>query len=257
MQQPIGAEFRADFHGSARAKQLQKLGADSFAREAGKALPLTDSRRTSGGIERAFAEIGRKAKEAQDAQIVLLDAPRGLADETHFSRRDVGKAAGVIEEPSIACHRKRVHCKIAAQGIRLEITAEANGRMTAIGFYVLTQGCHFKSLFPRKQGYGAMLKAGRNGANARRFRPRHDRLRQKRGRQIDLAGCPAEERIAQGAADNAGFLACMIQRGQNGAQGLIAEQGRKRIGRRDAPVFRRAHCKRPGTSRPFSIWAGM
>src|SRR3984893_3011137 len=135
MQQPIGADFRTDFHGSARAQQLQKLGADSFAREAGKALSLTDSRRTSGGIERAFAKIGRKAKETQDAQIVLLDAPRGLADKTHFSRRDVGKPAGVIEEPSIACHGKRVHRKIAAQGVRLEITAEANGRMAAIGFY--------------------------------------------------------------------------------------------------------------------------
>ena len=68
-----------------------------------------------------------------------------------------------------------------------------------------------------------MLKPGRNGAKASGFGQRHDRLRQKRGRKIDFMRRPAEERIAQGAADNAGFLALEIERGKNAEQGFIAE----------------------------------
>jgi len=87
--------------------------------------------------------------------------------------------------------------------------------MAAIGRYILAERRHLKGLFPREQGYGPMLKPGRYGAKARGFRLRHDRLRQKRGGKIDFAHRPAEQRIAQGAADNPGFLFLMSQRGKN------------------------------------------
>ena len=87
MKQPIGAYFRANPSCLPCGKKLQKLGAYSFAREAGKAVSLANGRRTPSGIERAFAEIGGKAEEAQDAQIILCDAPRGLANEPHLAGR--------------------------------------------------------------------------------------------------------------------------------------------------------------------------
>jgi hypothetical protein len=95
--------------------------------------------------------------------------------------------------------------------------------MAAIGRYILAERRHFKGLFPGEQGYGPMLEPGRYGAKARRFRPRHDRLRQKSGGKIDFEHRPAEQRIAQGASDNPGFFLLMSKRGKNAQQGLITE----------------------------------
>ena len=67
---------------------------------------------------------------------------------------------------------------------------------------------------------------------------------------------PAQERIAQGAADDAGFLALLSERGKNAEQGLVAEQRGEGLRRLDAPGPRLVHCMRPGTSFPFSMWAG-
>ena len=65
-------------------------------------------------------------------------------------RRDVGKAAGVIEKPSARRHGKRVHGKIPAQGIDPEIAAEADLRVTAVGLDVLAQSRDFEGfLLPR------------------------------------------------------------------------------------------------------------
>ena len=147
MQQPVGIDFRADFHGSARAKQLQKLGANSFAREAGKAFSLTDGRRTNGGIERAFTEIGRKAEEAQDAQMVLFDAPRG-SPMNRTSAPRCREATRIIEEPSARRHGQGIHREIAAKCVDPKIAAEADFRMAAIGRNILAERRHFKGLFP-------------------------------------------------------------------------------------------------------------
>src|ERR1700724_79850 len=124
MKQAIGAYLRANPSCLPCGKKLQKLGAYSFAREAGKAVSLANGRRTPSGIERGFAEIGGEGERAQNAQRVLSDAPRGLANETHFAGSYIGEAAGVIEQSSVARHRKRVHRKIAAQRIGLKIAAE-------------------------------------------------------------------------------------------------------------------------------------
>src|SRR2546429_318285 len=142
MKQPIGAYVRANPSCLHCGKQLQKLGTYSFAREAGKAISLANGRRAPSRIKLALAEIGGKAEEAQDAQIVLADAPGGLAYEAHFARRDVAETASVIEQPSSARHGKRVHRKIAAQRIGLKIAAEKDFRMAAVGRDVLAQGSY-------------------------------------------------------------------------------------------------------------------
>ena len=67
---------------------------------------------------------------------------------------------------------------------------------------------------------------------------------------------PAQKRIAQGAADNAGFLALLIERGKNAEQVFVVEQRGEGLRRVDAPGSCLAHCMRPGTSFPFSMWAG-
>src|ERR1700730_287192 len=256
MKQTIGAYVRANPSCLPCGKQLQKLGAYSFAREAGKAVSLANGCRTPSRIELAFAEIGRKTEEAQDAQIVLRDAPGGLAYEAHFARRDVVEAASVIEQPSLARHGKRVHRKIAAQRIDLKIAAEKDIRMAAVGRDVLAQGCYFERPILGEHRDRAVRDAGRDGAQAGGRCLRHDGRGKTGGREVNFMHRPSQERIAQGAADNAGFLAFMIERGKNAAQAFVVEQRGEGLRRLYALGSRLAHCRRPGTSFPFSMWAG-
>ena len=169
---------------------------------------------------------------------------------------DVVEAASVIEQSSVARHGKRVHRKIAAQRIGLKIAAEKDFRMAAVGRDVLAQGCYFEGPLPGEHRDRAVRDAGRDGAQAGGRCPRHDGLGNKGGREIDFMHRPAQERIAQGAADNAGFLAFLIERGKNAEQVFVVEQRGEGVRRLDALGFRLAHCMRPGTSFPFSMWAG-
>ena len=67
---------------------------------------------------------------------------------------------------------------------------------------------------------------------------------------------PAQKPIAQGAANYAGFLAFLIERGNNAGQGLAVKQRGEGLRRFDFLGLRLAHCMRPGTIFPFSMWAG-
>jgi hypothetical protein len=140
--------------------------------------------------------------------------------------------------------------------IGFEIAAEPDYRVAAIGRNILAQGCHFEGSLPGEHRDRAVRDAGRNGAQAGGRCPRHDRLGQKSSREIDFARRPAQERVAQGAADNAGFLAFLIERGKNAEQVSVVEQRGEGLRRHDARGSRLAHCMRPGTSFPFSMWAG-
>ena len=83
-----------------RREQLGHLGLDALAREAaqpGRGGGTGGERR---GIGRRPAVVGEEAEEAQDAQIVLGDARRGVADEAHPARREIGPAAEIVVEPA-------------------------------------------------------------------------------------------------------------------------------------------------------------
>ena len=56
-----------------------------------------------------------KTKEAQDAQIIFLDAPLRLADEAHAARGDVVKAADIIVH---ACHPPRQNSALMVKSRR-------------------------------------------------------------------------------------------------------------------------------------------
>ena len=53
-------------------------------------------------VGRALAVGGVEAEEAQDAQIVLGDARRRIADEAHAPRREIGKPADIVVDGAVA-----------------------------------------------------------------------------------------------------------------------------------------------------------
>ena len=71
------------------------------------------------GVEAAgrVAVPGVDAEEAQDAQVVLGDAPRRVADEAHAAGAEVGQAAERVDHLAVRAGVERVHGEVAAGGV--------------------------------------------------------------------------------------------------------------------------------------------
>ena len=89
--------------GSGGGEELGHLGADPLAREPVEAVLRRGAGGEAVGVEaaRRVAVPGVEAEEAQDAQIVLGDPRRRVADEAHAARAEVGRPpSGSTTSPS-------------------------------------------------------------------------------------------------------------------------------------------------------------
>ena len=143
-------------------------------------------------------------------------------------------------------HRKGVDGEVAAVGVIGEVAAKADHRMAPVGFDVLAQGRDLEGHALHEHGHRAMRDARRDAPQARLLGPIDDALRRGRGRDVIFVHRTSEQRVADRAADDPGFLAVAIQQLERFAQRGHRKQGRGR----------RRHWIAPGTSRPFSICAG-
>jgi len=171
------------------------------------------------GIGRAMPIGGVKAEEAQDAQIIFLNALHGLADEADAPGLDVGKAADIIVHQTIGGQRKRVDGEIAALRVMLPGAAEAHARMAAKRLDILAQGRDLERMTALHQRQGAVVDAGRHAFDASRLGAALNLRRQRRRRHIDVARRQTHQGIAHRAADNSRFLARAVEHAENVAQG--------------------------------------
>ena len=98
---------------------------------------------------------------------------------------------------------------------------------------------------------GLSVDAGRHAFDAGRLGAANHLVGQRRRRDVDITQRNVQERIAHGAADHAGFLAIAVEQREHARGRTGPEPGRVR----QHAGF--AHFSTPGTSLPFSIWAGM
>src|SRR4029453_19360358 len=87
-------------------------------------------------IELPLAVIGVEAKEAQDAQVVLFDTRRRIADETHPAGKHIVIAAERIEQGPVARRIERIEGKVAPTRVLGPILGERNCRMAPEGLDV-------------------------------------------------------------------------------------------------------------------------
>ena len=121
--------------------------------------------------------------------------------------------------------------------------------MASVGVDVFAQARRLEGLAIGEEGDGAMRDAGRDCPDARRLCARLHEFWRRGGCEIDFLDAAPHQRVAHGAADNAGFLAVPIDGGEDAPQRRIVQQS-----------FERnliAHWIRPGTIWPFSTWAGI
>ena len=83
-------------------QQLEHLHADALARQLLEPGTAGDAGVHAVGIGQAAAVDGMETEEPQDAQVVLGDPGRGVADEADAPRLQVGEPADIIVERAVA-----------------------------------------------------------------------------------------------------------------------------------------------------------
>ena len=90
--------------GAGRHQELHHFGAHALTRQAGEPLARIDRGGEAGAVGGAAAIGGVEAEEAQDAQIVLGDAPARIADEPHHPGVEVGEPVHIVVELAFHGH---------------------------------------------------------------------------------------------------------------------------------------------------------
>ncbi len=227
-------------------QQLEHLGADALARQLLEPGTAGDAGAHALGVGQATTVHRMEAEEPQDAQIVLGDPGRGIADEAHAARLEVGEPADVIVERAVSRHRQRIHREVAALRIAAPVAAERHLGVAAESLDVLAQRGDLERRPAHDRRDGTVLDAGRHRLEARRLDAADDLVGQRRGGDVEVAMRRAEQRVTHRAADHARFLAVAAEHGK---------QLRERLVGKPAGIdtaWRIAHLVCPGTNTPSS-----
>ena len=104
-----------------------------------------------------------EAEQAQDAQVILVDAHDRIADEAHAAGFEIGDAAEIVEDLAVARRVERIHGEVAPRGVFLPVGGERDHRAAAVGLHVAAQGGDLERRMRGDGGDGAVVDAGRHG----------------------------------------------------------------------------------------------
>src|SRR5665213_3628661 len=145
-------------HRVRRHHQLHHFHAHAFARQRVEAVAAGDAGGNALGVRVIAGAVGGvKPEEAQDSQIVFLDALPRHADEMHAPFGEIRKPADIIVDRAVARCRQRVDGKIAPLGVGLPVAAEGNLGVAAVGLDVAAQRGHFERMLVDDHGDGAVV----------------------------------------------------------------------------------------------------
>ncbi len=147
--------------------------------------------------------------------------------------------------------RETIDGEVAPLRVADPVAAERDLGLAAVGLGILAQRRHLKWMAVDHQRHGAMLDAGRHAFDAGRSGAADDFLRDRGGRDIDIGDRDLHQRVADRAADDAGFLVGAVKQGEHTGRRTGPQPGRIR------QHGHLAHFSTPGTNLPFSMWAGM
>ena len=250
-QQQPAIRHRGDRAGRTfRDHQLQHFHAHAFGGKRGEAGAAGNAGEISGAIRFARAIGGMNAEEPEDAQVILGDARGGIADEAHAPGADIIQSADVIMHHAIGIDRQAVDGEIAPLGVADPVAAERHRRLAAEGLGILAQRGDLERLRVDHQRHGAVLDTGRHALDPGRLGAADHLGRQRSGRDIDIADRNPQQRIADRAANHAGFFAAAVEQSEHAGGWTRSEPGRVR------QHARFTHFSAPGTNLPFSICAG-
>src|SRR5690606_24697528 len=123
-------------------KQLLQFRPDALRRELAHPVLEAGAGLDAFGIRPSAPIPGEEAEEAQNTQIVFLDALFGVPDEPQRSRLDVPDALDEIDDSTVRLGVDGVDGEVAPRRIRVPVSAELHHGVTAVGLHVGTQRCY-------------------------------------------------------------------------------------------------------------------
>jgi hypothetical protein len=123
-----------------KRQDLEQFVGDAFTRQAFERLARGDDRGMADRVKLAAPETRRKAIEAQDAQIILGNARRGVADKGDTPRGEVGKAVEpVVDRAAVGIGVKRVDREVAPRRVVAPVAGEGDRRAASVGLDIVAQ----------------------------------------------------------------------------------------------------------------------
>ena len=184
-------------------EQLGDLRPDPLAREGLEALAGTGAGGETLHVEPflRMAVPGEEPEEAQDAQVILGDARRRVADEAHMPGLEVGQAAQGVDQRAVGPGIERVHGEVAPCCILGEVAGEGDGRVAPEGLDIAAEGGDLEGTAAGHQRHRAVGQAGRHRFEPGRLRQGHHRLGRRVGGEVEIGHRLAEQGVAHAAAD--------------------------------------------------------
>ncbi len=225
-------------------EQLEQLLADALAGQLGQMRGEARGGAQAVRIGRALAVVRVEAEEAQQAQVILLDAPRRLADEAHPPRLEVPPAVEGVVDRAVGVAEHGVHGEVAPRGVGRPVVGEGHAGAPAVGLHILAQRGDLEGVMVAHRRDRAVVQPRRNGLQPGPSQQRHHRLGRVGRGDVHVLHRPAEQRVAHAAADEANL----------GALGPQSRQDRPRVVAQH-PVLRRNPAGRAhaGYSRMTSL----
>ena len=250
--------FAHDAHDLVRTRlnqQFEKLVAHPFARQPIHAGPAAHAGRQALAIDRAPAEAGGEAEEAQNAQGILADARVGVADEAHPAGGQILQPAEDIMHAAVGREGERVDGEIPPARVRREVASEGDFGVASVRLDVLAQGGRLDSLAVHEERDRAVGEPGQGDLEFRRLgAPDYFPGSAVVARSKSLALSP-RTRSRTAPPDKPGLLAAAVQRGDRPRQ-RAARQRREVLEPTSLQTAKARHSIRPGTSFPFCSCAG-
>ena len=208
-----------DYARIGKRQYLEQLVGDALARQAFERLARGNDRGMTNRVEFAAPEARRKAIEAQDAQIILGNARRGVADKSDAPGGKVGKAVEpVVDRAAVGIGVKRVDREVAPRRIVAPVARKSDRCAASVGLDIVAQRRDFMMVAARDRGDRAMRDPRRDDLDVRRLQPLRHLLRQQGRRKVDVGDRQTEQRVAHRAADDLDRAAIGRQRYDDPAQ---------------------------------------
>jgi hypothetical protein len=179
------------------------------------------------GIALSAAEPRLETVVTQDAQHILGDPCRGIADKAHTMRREVGPPALGIEDRAVGREIDRVDREVAPRRVLLPAGAEGDAGVASVGLNISAQGRDFKLAAWGRWPFGsisgsilvddcrhrAVRDPGRHHLDLGGLERGADHARPRRSGEIDIAANDPQQRVAHAAADKPRLDAGRRERG--------------------------------------------
>ena len=157
----------------------------------------------------AEVEPRAEAQPAQDAQIILLKSPVGIADRADQLLREVLLALkGIAPFVADGMIGDGVDREVASRQVVHEGHAEFHDGMPAVGLDVLTEGCDLVRLIGRIEDRDGPM---RDADGHRALEQLLHLGRRGRGREVEVAILEPQEVVANGTADTPRLEPCVFE----------------------------------------------